>query len=372
LPQPRLLISRSALANNLKLLIKKSGELKAFPVLKANAYGVGYKEVAEVFEKFSEDKVPYFCLARLNEAHEARALGTKRNLLLLSDWPNDFSKLPKNTDTTVASFEDLEKLSKYSKPIRFHIKLNTGMNRMGMRLTQIFEAPATKDKFLKILELIKRKKHILMGIHSQLATADASTTDFAEEQLTEFELDVTAIQEIWGKRIPFIHFANSRGIIKSIGKNSKSINSFRPGIHLWGVRDPDSIVDLSPVITLRVPVRQLYWIEKGESVGYGRSFVAPQRMKVATLNLGYADGMRRGSGRNNLKFFMGDRALSIIGNESMDLCSVDCTEVEDIKVGTELEWIGPHQSLEKIAETWGTLPYEVLTSISPRVVRILK
>src|SRR4051812_43729370 len=103
MPQPRLIISKKALRDNLQLLIKLSGNLPAFPVLKANAYGLGLKEVAEAFENFSQEKVPYFCLARLSEVEEARKLGIKRPLLLLSDWTSNFSKIPKNTEITVTS-----------------------------------------------------------------------------------------------------------------------------------------------------------------------------------------------------------------------------------------------------------------------------
>lgn len=365
MPQPRLLLSKKALKRNLETLIKVSGNLPAFPVLKANAYGLGLKEVASVFEEFSIDKVPYFCLARLNEVEEARALGIKRRLLLLSGWIGDFRKLPKNTDISVTCNDDLKKVAESRRTLRFHLKFNTGMNRLGFR--------EFDNEFIRLLEKAKKRKHLLMGVGTQLATADVVSNDFSAAQLAKFEVGVLKIQDIWGSKVPFIHFENSQGVMKSLGRSSKLVNAFRPGIHLWGVADPDAKIDLSPVISLRVPVRQLYWIEKGETVGYGRKFTAKTRMKIATLNYGYADGMRRGSWKKNLKMFLGKAEVPLIGNESMDLCSVDCTGLKNkkIMVGTELEWIGPHQSIEQIAKAWETLPYEVLTSISPRIVREL-
>jgi alanine racemase len=195
---------------------------------------------------------------------------------------------------------------------------------------------------------------------------------FTADQEELFEQGVSFVKDLWNEEIPWIHLSNSPGVLNRVGKKIKALNAFRPGVHLWGVQDPEKLVKISPVIQVRAPLRQLMWIQKGEGVGYGRRFVASQKTRVGILNIGYADGLRRDSWKQGLCFYYEGKKIPFLGTVSMDMCAVDCTGIKgNLSLGSEFEWVGEKQSLEKIAEAQKTIPYEVLTSLSARVERVV-
>jgi alanine racemase len=374
MPQARILVSQSALEKNLRALIQNTGGWSAFPVLKANAYGLGFKEVASCFENsFSLSEVPYFCLARVYELEQALAASTKRKFLLLSEWPEKLQDLPLDkVEICVTSFEDLEVLTQYQEPVSFHLKLNTGMNRLGFRIGDILCSSDLQGRLEKLFIKIKQRGHRLRGILSHLSMGEDRRSRFTVDQEDQFDQGVVFIKSLWKEDIPWIHLSNSPGVLNKIGSKIKSINAFRPGIHLWGVQDPQKQVKIVPVAQIRAPLRQLMWIQKGEGVGYGRRFVASQKTRVGILNMGYADGLRRDSWKLGLSFFYEGKRVPFLGTVSMDMCAVDCTKIkENIPLGSEFEWVGEKQSLEKIADAQKTIPYEILTSLSARVERVV-
>ena len=374
MPQARILISRSALEKNLRALIENTNAWSAFPVLKANAYGLGFKEVASCFEdSFSLNQVPYFCLARVYELHQALNYSTKRKLLLLSEWPEKLNELPLDkVEICVTSFEDLEFLSEFQNSVFFHLKLNTGMNRLGLRIEDILASSDLQAKLEKLFSKIKKRGHRMQGILSHLSMGEDSRSRFTASQEVLFETGVNFIKSLWREDIPWIHLSNSPGVLTKVGNKIKALNSFRPGIHLWGVLDPEKKVKITPVVQVKAPLRQVMWIQKGEGVGYGRRFVASQKIRVGILNIGYADGLRRDSWKLGLSFYFEGKKVPFLGTVSMDMCAVDCTHIKsNLKLGSEFEWIGEKQSLEKIAEAQKTIPYEILTSLSARVERVI-
>jgi alanine racemase len=370
---PKLFISKKALKRNLDLLIRVSGGKKAFPVLKANSYGVGLKEVASFFEKtFSEEKVPFFCVARVYEAALLRSYGVKRPVLVLSEAPEKKSKL-KNISHMLVSLDEIKKA--IASRASFHLKLNSGMNRLGISIRDLKENPQSQKEFLKILSQCKKNKINIEGVSSHLACGEEMPTVFSNQQLKDFSWALDLIESVMGKLPTWVHLANSPGILQKIGDSDTRINAFRPGVHLWGVKDfalSSRGHEITRVLTLKAPIRQLYWIEKGESVGYGRTFVASKKTRVGILNMGYADGLRRSSSQAGLEFSYQDLLFPFLGNISMDLCAIDLSAAPaHFKVGTEVEWLGENLSLETIATAWNTIPYEVLTSFSSRVERVL-
>lgn len=374
MPQARILISRSALEKNLRALIEHTGDWSAFPVLKANAYGLGFKEVASCFEdSFSLEQVPYFCLARVYEIQQALTFSTKRKLLLLSEWPQQIQHLPGDkVEICVTSFEDLEVLADLQQQRAFHLKLNTGMNRLGIRIGDILASPDLQAKFEKLLLKVKKRGHKMQGILSHLAMGEDRRSRFTSDQEELFERGVSFVKNLWNEEIPWVHLSNSPGVLNRVGKKIKGLNAFRPGIHLWGVQDPEKLVKISHVVQVRAPLRQLMWIQKGEGVGYGRRFVASQKTRVGILNIGYADGLRRDSWKLGLSFYYEGKRVPFLGTVSMDMCAVDCTNIKgNLSLGSEFEWVGEKQSLEKVAEAQKTIPYEVLTSLSARVERVI-
>lgn len=374
MPQARIFISKSALEKNLRTLMEHTGGWSAFPVLKANAYGLGFGEVAGCFENvFSLKEVPYFCLARVYELQQALAFSTKRKLLLLSEWPEKLKDLPLDkVEICVTSFEDLEVLSEFQDSICFHLKLNTGMNRLGLRIGDILASPDLQGKLEKLFLKIKKRGHKMQGILSHLAMGEDSRSRFTCSQEDLFKEGVIFIKSLWQEDIPWVHLSNSPGVLTKVGNKLKTLNSFRPGIHLWGIQDPQKKVKISPVVQVKAPLRQLMWIQKGEGVGYGRRFVASQKTRVGILNIGYADGLRRDAWKLGLSFYYEGKRVPFLGTVSMDMCAVDCTNMKSqLSLGSEFEWVGEKQSLEKIADAQRTIPYEVLTSLSARVERVV-
>lgn len=370
MPHPRILLSKRALSANLENLIKVSGNLKAFPVLKANAYGLGLKEVTQHFENYSEKILPYYCVARTIELQQLRSFGVKRKLLLLSEWPDDFSEVPFDCHVMVTSPEDLQKLLIERKPTSYHLKINSGMNRLGLRSADL-DSEEALDMLVKLMLEAEKRGHFCEGISTHLAIGEEDPEKFSHKQLRAFQKLYESIEKRWGKNFQWIHGLNSPSVLRKLA-GSYPFNAFRPGIHLWGVREVDSPVDIASVVQLRAPIRQLYWITKGESVGYGRRYTADRDMRIAILNFGYADGLRRDSWSRNLAFYYKGQRAPLVGVVSMDMCAVDCTAIEeDIPSDAEFEWIGAQQSVESIAKALGTVPYEIFTSLSVRIERQL-
>jgi alanine racemase len=370
MPHPKILLSKRALSANLESLIKLSGGLKAFPVLKANAYGLGLKEITEHFDSYSEDVLPYFCVARRVELQQLRDFGVKRKLLLLSEWPSNFSSVPDNCELMVTSLDDLRSLVREKRAISYHLKINSGMNRLGIRVADL-EKEEALDELVNLIKDAHARGSICEGVCTHLASGEEEPEKFSHKQLRLFQKFYENLEKRLGRNFKWIHGLNSPGVLRKLS-GMYPFNAFRPGIHLWGVRDPDSPVDIAPVLQLRVPVRQLYWISKGESVGYGRRFVADRNMRIAILNFGYADGLRRDSWTRNLAFFYKGERAPLLGVVSMDMCAVDCTDIKsEIALHSEFEWMGSMQSVETIARALGTVPYEVFTSLSTRIERQL-
>jgi alanine racemase len=368
MPQPKILLSSRALAANLDLLIKLSGNLKAFPVLKANAYGLGLKEVVSVLENYSEDKLPYYCVARTVELQQLRSYGVKRNLLLLSEWPMNFGEIPEDCEVMVTSIEDLKSLLAQKKQISYHLKINSGMNRLGLKLSEY----STEQKIAELVKLIKQAEvqgHHCHGICTHLASGEESPEKFSNKQLSAFQKFYESLEKLLQKNFQWVHGLNSPGVMRKLSSQIP-FNGFRPGIHLWGIRDPDAPIDIAPVVQLRAPIRQLYWIARGESVGYGRKYTADKDTRIGILNIGYADGLRRDAWSRNLAFYYKGEKAPLLGVISMDMCAVDLTNIEaEVTPHSEFEWIGSHQSPETIARALGTIPYEILTSLSVRIDR---
>ncbi len=368
MPHPKILLSKRALSSNLENLIRLSGGLKAFPVLKANAYGLGIKEVARILEDYDENVLPYYCVARIIELQQLRSFGVNRKLLLLSEWPTDISLVPDNVELMVTSFADLERLVQQKKAISFHLKINSGMNRLGLSFAEL-ATEESKESLVKLIKQAEAQGQYCRGICTHLAIGEESPDKFSHKQLRPFQILYEDLEKRLQKNFKWIHGLNSPGVLRKVSA-LYPFNAFRPGIHLWGVRDPDSPFDVAPVVQLRVPMRQLYWISKGESVGYGRRFIADKDMRIAILNMGYADGLRRDAWSRNLAFHYKGESAPLLGVVSMDMCAVDCTQIKaDIPLDADFEWIGPQQSVETIARALSTVPYEIFTSLSVRIER---
>lgn len=213
MPQPRILLSKRALSSNLENLIKLSGGLKAFPVLKANAYGLGLKEVSQILDVYSEDVLPYFCVARSIELQQLRNFGVRRKLLLLSEWPTDLSALPENCELMVASVEDLEKLAHHKKALSYHLKINSGMNRLGVGLSELASDEA-KDRLVKLVKRAESQGQSCSGICTHLASGEEAPEKFSHKQLRPFQNLYEDLEKRLGKNFKWVHGLNSPGVLR--------------------------------------------------------------------------------------------------------------------------------------------------------------
>jgi alanine racemase len=367
---PEILLNIENLYHNTRLLLKKSPHV--FAVIKANAYGHGAVMIARMLEKsFSTKEIPYFCLARLGEVQELRYNGINHPCLIFSEWDYKSEEWPDNAFPVIHGFEDIDRLpTATAKFNKIHLKINTGMNRMGWCLKDF-------SKLEKGIEQIAAKGFLIEGLMSHLARAEEDAEKFSNYQqrkfLETYKVLMNQWKGSWGPKPQWIHLANSEGLFHNIGLG-EPFNAVRAGLGLWGVQEnsrvPTKNHEIRPVLSLRAPIRKIYEIDEGDGVGYGQVYQAKMKRRLATVNLGYADGLRRDFAKEEFGFglFYKGRKLPFCGRISMDLCTVDVTDVP-CQVGDWLYWICDDQSVEGLASAINTISYEIFCSFHTRIKR---
>ncbi len=331
-------ISKQALINNLKKLQSLSNA-KVGAVVKANAYGLGTLEIVKIL---AENEVDTFFVAVAAEAETIRkALGESPKIYVFSGHSKDeTSKLiALNARPILNSVEQIEYHKTMANDLPFAIQLETGINRLGV----------TPDDWRKDLAC---GADFLM---SHLACADQKSNKNNQRQLNKF-LSMTS-----DLNIPRSLSATA-GILLD---KSYHFDLTRPGIGLYGGYP---FINSDPVISLDIPVIQTKIIKKGETVGYGASYKAKEKTKVATINAGYADGIFR-SLSSKLILFHEETPCYSIGRISMDLITIDITHLN--QTPKFLTLIGPQQSIDQLGKLTDTIGHEVLTSLGSRYERIL-
>ena len=240
-----------------------------------------------------------------------------------------------------------------------HIKIDTGMHRLGF----------VENDIPELLVLLKSHQHIrVASIFSHLAGADENKHDnFSEHQITLFNKIASSIQTTLGYQ-PLRHILNSSGISRM---PHAQFDMVRLGIGLYGV-DPSAVLQntLLPVGTLQTNIAQIHDVKQGESIGYSRSFIADKNMRIATINIGYADGFSRRMSNGKGMVWLHQKTAPIVGRVCMDMSMIDVTHIPETKIGDTVEIFGEHLSITDYAALQETIPYEVMTGISQRVKRI--
>ena len=333
--------------------IKKNS--KIIMIIKANAYGHGAIEVAKKFDK----KIDYFGVANLQEAIELKEAKIKKNILILGSISNEeiTDSIKKNIIFTVYDLSQLKFINKLPfKRIKFHLKIDTGMNRLGVSINEI-------DKILKIINM--NTKLNMEGVYTHLAEADIKKSSFTKKQISLFHEIVIKIQKSVN-RIDFIHIANSSGILNH---NIDFCNTTRPGLMLYGL---GTNKNLNPVMTLKTKIIKLRDLKPGESVSYGRTFIAKSKKKIAIVPIGYADGLPRSLSNKGYLFCKGNKC-KILGRVCMDLTMIDVTNVLSPKIGDDVIIFGDkYQSAMDIGKSAKTIAYDIVCGISKRVTRLYK
>jgi len=360
-------VDLAALRWNFRQVRKKIGrEVKVLSVVKANGYGHGAREVAKTLEHEGSDG---FGVATLEEGVELREAGIRSPIVILAGfYPAQFDQLLRLRLIPVAIEPDglrrLETLArKRGVSLGFHLKLDTGMGRIGFLASEI-------DSWLP--ELNKVKSLRLGGIFSHFSHAENVGGNYTGNQLKVFRKLVERLNGA-GHDPPLVHLANSAAVITL---PSAHFSMVRPGLMLYGIYPSPGMasrVALKPVLSWKSRILQLKAAAKGSSISYGQTFVTRRKSLIATLPVGYADGYPRLLSNRGAVLVRGKRA-PIVGRVCMDLTMIDVTDIRGVRQGDEVVLLGC-QGREKISADemalWaGTISYEILTSISARVPRI--
>ena len=331
-------------------------------MVKASGYGAGSYEIAKTLQ---DTGASYLAVAALDEGVDLRNSGITMPIMVMNPKAANYRALFKfrlqpvvySMSMLVSLIEEASKSGIGEYPI--HIKLDTGMHRMGFQEGQLPE--------LKAL-LLKAHNVKVASVFSHLATADCLDMDeFTLLQLQRFERMSSSLISVLDYPVKR-HILNSAGILRF---PEYAYDLVRLGIGLYGANTlpPEIEKPLAVVSSLRSVIICIREIEGDEAVGYGRKGLISGKSKIATIPIGYADGMNRHFGNGAIKVLVNGHPATTIGNICMDATMLDVTGI-DCKEGDAVEIFGENLPLETLADTLGTIPYEILTSISPRVKRI--
>jgi alanine racemase len=328
------------------------------PVIKANAYGTHINKRIELMNNYE-----IVAVAIAEEANCLRNNGYKGEILILNQPDiNDIDTILKqNVSIGMSSTNFLKQIVLKKQKAKVHLELETGMGRTGIYLKDL-------DEFIKC---VKQYENInVEGVYTHLSSAD-NDEDFTKEQLSKFEEGALKIKEEFSN-LKYIHSSASNGLLNF---KSDICNLVRPGIILYGYQSSSSTlekIDLKPIAKLKSKISFIKEVEKDTSISYGRTFIADKKMKVATIAIGYADGIRRSLSNKGYVVINGKKE-PIIGTVCMDSFMVDVTEILDAKLGDEVYiWDNEIITLEDIAKWCDTINYEILSTISDRVPRVFK
>lgn len=355
-------INLNAISHNLNFFKSKlKPQTKLMIMVKAFGYGSGGFEIAKLLEYHKAD---YLGVAFADEGIALKSAGITLPIMVLNPENTSFSAIIEhNLEPEIYSIKGLRAFLKIAEQKNLeqfpvHIKLDTGMHRLGFQENDLDELIAT----LKNTPSIKVK-----SILSHMATSDDLTHhEFAKSQIALFEkLSTKLMQEL--SINPIRHILNTSGISNY---PEAQYDMVRLGIGLYGVsNDPSETKYLENVGTLKSIISQIRTIQSGESVGYGRRFMASKETKIATIPIGYADGIPRSWG-NQLGYVMiKNQKASIVGSVCMDMLMVDVSTIDCLE-GDSVIIFGENPNVTYIAEKLGTIPYEILTGISHRVKRV--
>ncbi len=351
-------INLDNLTHNLNLIKKNNPEKQIMAVVKADAYGHGAVNIVKTLIK---NNINFFAVSNLNEALELRRNYPAIDILILGYTNPSYAQelIENNLIQTVYNIEQIKKYNnianKLDKKLRTHIKIDTGMNRLGFKPKELTEDNINQLKNLSNINF--------EGLYTHFAQADEKDNSFNKKQIDLFE----NVKELFVKNdfdFKFYHISNSAGIINF----EKKYNLIRPGIILYGINSLDKNLDFKQIINFYSTIVNIKTIKKGEGVGYNHTYIADREILVATVAVGYADGFPRELS-NCGEVIINNQKAPIIGNICMDQMMVDITGI-DAKISDKVILYNQENSVDKIANQLNTISYILLTNISRRVPRI--
>ncbi|RKU88847.1 alanine racemase [Helicobacter pylori] len=341
-------------------------------VVKANAYGAGAIKASEIF---LQEGANYLGVAALDEALELRSHFSKTPILILGYSPNTNASMLIDNDLSamVFSLEQAEVFSqvalKSQKRLKVHLKIDTGMHRLGLEPT---------FKSIEIVKKIRALKGLeVEGIFTHLSNADAKIKTHAKNQMKAFN---AFLEQLLEQKIEFKyrHAYNSAGILSLCnGNENRLLNLYRPGIMLYGFYPSNEMKEssqtiLKNVISLKAQIVQIRSVKKGEFIGYGEHFYTNEETLVGVLALGYADGLMRALG-NRIQVAINNQLAPLIGKVCMDQCFVKLNDIQ-AKEGDEVILFGDKSAkandASEIAVLLNTIAYETISTLSKRLERV--
>ena len=364
-------VSLPQLRKNVEIIRSlNSGSTEIMAVVKADAYGHGDEHIVRCLA--NDCGIRYFAVSNLDEAIAVRKFAPQGEILILGYTPPEYAHEISmyNIIQGVVSTEYAEALVQNTpQPIRCHIKIDTGMGRIGLKHDTPQQCAA------EIAEMMKIDKLSVEGIYTHFAVADSDDpdniayTDKQEKFITD-TYDVLAAQ---GIKLPHLHFMNSAA---TCYRNSERSTLSRAGIILYGLH-PDVSLDipegLEPLMELKAVISHVKTVNKGDCISYGRTFRADREMRIATVTIGYADGYSRLLSSKG-EILVHGRRCKITGRVCMDQLMIDVSDVPEAKAGDIVTLIGKEGddriTADDLAQIYGTIGYEVVCGISKRVPRI--
>ena len=365
-------INIGAFLHNIEYIRKKiSKDTKLCAVIKTNGYGHGAVKLA----KAAKDRVDYFAVATIWEGVELRNSGIDNDILVLGyTFKENYEEYLKyNIKATIFDYNAAKELSEMAinmeTTANIHIKIDTGMNRIGYSCDKDY----ILDSINEIVKISKLQNIKIEGIFTHFASADKSDKRLSNIQEQKF---MNVIEQLRKNNIEIenCHCSNSAGVIGDIGTK---MNMVRVGIILYGLEPSEEMVneyeELKPVMSIKSKIVYIKEVSAGQSVSYGETYTTSKTTKIATIPIGYGDGYPRNLSNKGYVLVKGQRA-DIVGRVCMDYCMVDVSSIEGVEVYDEVTLIGKDGNnkikVEDMARLAGTFNYEFVCNIGSRVTRI--
>ncbi|MFQ5649639.1 MAG: alanine racemase [bacterium] len=361
-------IDLNAVATNIELVRKKVSPARVMAVVKADGYGHGATRIAGTAMQHGAD---FLGVAHVEEGIKLRKEGIRARVLVMGAFfqTQAVQVLHHDLDATVFDFQRADALSKvareFKKPARIHIKVDTGMGRLGVHWKEAAE----------FVRRVAQESHLqLVGIFTHFATADQKNKDFAYTQLERFRRILNEIRA-QGIQIPVRHVANSAAVLSL---PESYFDMVRLGVSMYGYYpspETSATLALKPAMSLKSRVAALKEIEPGGYVSYNLTFQAQEKTTIAVVPIGYGDGFNRLLS-NRARVLIGGRRYPVVGTVCMDLIMANVGASSEVQVGDEVVLLG-RQGQEEISiyewcETLKTIPYEITCWVSKRVPRVYR
>ena len=355
------------ISHNVAIVAQRTAPVQVWAVVKANGYGHGAVQVANAALAGGATGL---CVAIVDEGVALRRAGITAPILLLSEQPPELAdlivgyQLTPTVTTTRGAAVLAASAAAADQTIKVHIKVDTGMHRVGVAPNETVSLASFVSSYESLT---------IEGVYTHFAVADDLSHPANAAQLSAFN---TVLEDLSSRGInpPLVHAANSAA---ALANESSRFTMVRLGIAMYGLRPGAGVADLCagliPAMSLKARVSAVRWVEAGEAVSYGLVRPLTKGSLIATVPIGYADGVPRALGRTNIQVLLNGVPRTIAGTITMDQLMIDCESDSSVMVGDEVVLIGKQGDHSVTADDWaealGTIGYEIVCGISPRIFR---